>query len=146
MDKNSFKEIINYIIVGIATTVISLITYYLCVLLFLDPYIAWQLQLANVISWITAVTFAYFSNRKYVFKSSDPNILNEGLKFFASRLGTLLMDMGSMFLLVTVLGLNDKISKLVVQFLVIVFNYIFSKVFVFGKKTANDDINNEDII
>ena len=146
MDKNSFKEIINYIIVGIATTVISLITYYLCVLLFLDPYIAWQLQLANVISWITAVTFAYFSNRKYVFKSSDPNILNEGLKFFAARIGTLLMDMGSMFLLVTVFGLNDKVSKLAVQFLVIVFNYIFSKVFVFGKKTANDDINNEDII
>lgn len=144
MDKNSIKEIINYIIVGIATTGISLVTYYLCVLLFLNPYIAWQLQLANVISWITAVTFAYFSNRKYVFKSRDPNVLNEGIKFFASRIGTLLMDMGSMFLLVTVLGLNDKLSKLAVQFLVIVCNYIFSKLFVFGKKVGNDNINSEE--
>lgn len=141
-----YKEIVNYLIVGGLTTAVSLAVYYACVMTFLDPHVAWQLQLANVISWIASVTFAYFTNKKYVFKSNDPNILYEGMKFFASRLGTLLMDMGSMFLLVTVLGLNDKVSKLVVQFLVIVFNYIFSKVFVFGKKTANDDINNGDII
>ena len=64
-----YKEIINYLIVGGLTTVVSLVTYYLCVLTFLDPGHPVQLQIANVISWIFAVTFAYFTNRKYVFES-----------------------------------------------------------------------------
>ena len=92
-----------------------------------------QLQAANVISWIVAVTFAYYMNRKYVFESNDPNILKEGTSFFISRIGTLLMDMGTMFLLVTVLGMSDKIAKLIVQVIVTVGNYLFSKLLVFTK-------------
>lgn len=126
-----YKEIINYLIVGVLTTVVSLGVYYGCVLTFLDPQEPLQLQAANVISWIAAVTFAYFTNRKYVFESHDPNMLQEGLKFFASRLGTLLMDMGTMFLLVTIIGMSDKIAKLIVQVIVTVGNYLFSKILVF---------------
>ena len=77
--------------------------------------------------------FAYFTNRKYVFESHDPNMLREGAAFFASRIGTLLMDMGTMFVLVTLLGVNDKIAKLIVQVIVTVGNYVFSKFFVFKK-------------
>ena len=127
------KEIINYLIVGGLTTVVSLAVYYFCVLTFLDPNNAVQLQIANIISWIAAVTFAYFTNRRYVFESTDPDMLKEGAKFFASRIGTLLMDMGTMFLLVTVLGMNDKIAKLIVQVIVTVGNYLFSKLLVFRK-------------
>lgn len=132
------KEIVNYLIVGVLTTVVSLGVYYFCVLTFLDPRNPVQLQVANVISWIAAVTFAYFTNRKYVFESDDPNMLREGTAFFASRIGTLLMDMGTMFLLVTVMGTNDKIAKLVVQVIVTVGNYLFSKLFVFRKKDEPD--------
>lgn len=128
------KEIINYLIVGGLTTVVSLAVYYLCVLTFLDPENAVQLQIANIISWIAAVTFAYFTNRKYVFESTDPDMLQEAAKFFASRISTLLMDMGTMFLLVTLLGMNDKIAKLIVQVIVTVANYIFSKFLVFKNK------------
>lgn len=128
-----YKEIINYLIVGGLTTVVSLGVYYSCVLTVLDPHNPLQLQIANVISWIAAVTFAYFTNRKYVFESNDPNILQEGSKFFASRVGTLLMDMGTMFLLVTVMGMSDKIAKLIVQVLVTVGNYLFSKMLVFRR-------------
>ena len=127
------KEIINYLIVGGLTTVVSLGVYYACVLTVLDPNNPVQLQVANVISWIAAVLFAYFTNRKYVFESHDPNMLREGAAFFASRIGTLLMDMGTMFVLVTLLGVNDKIAKLIVQVIVTVGNYVFSKFFVFKK-------------
>ena len=125
------KEIINYLFVGILTTIVSLATYYFCVLTILNPQKPLQLQIANVISWIAAVTFAYFTNRKYVFESTDPNIIREGTAFFASRVGTLLMDMGTMFLLVTVMGMSDKIAKLIVQVIVTIGNYIFSKLLVF---------------
>lgn len=129
-----YKEIINYLIVGVLTTVVSLGVYYVCVLTFLDPNQAIQLQAANVISWIAAVTFAYFTNRKFVFESKNPDMLKEASAFVGARVTTLLMDMLCMFIMVTCMGLNDKIAKLVVQVIVTVANYIFSKIFVFRKK------------
>ena len=131
---NRHKEIIYYLIVGFLTTIVSLAVYYVCVLMFLDPYKPIQLQIANVISWIAAVTFAYFTNRKYVFGSKNPNILHEAIAFFSSRIGTLLIDMGVMFLLVTIIGMNDKVAKLIVQVLVTIGNYILSKMFVFNNR------------
>lgn len=129
-----YREIVDYLIVGGLTTVVSLATYYLCVMTVLDPGNAFQLQAANIISWVAAVTFAYFTNRKYVFRSSDSHILREASSFVASRIGTLLMDMAIMFVGVTLLGFNDKIMKLVVQVVVTIANYVFSKIFVFRKK------------
>lgn len=129
-----YKEIINYLIVGVLTTVVSLGVYYACVLTFLDPENAIQLQVANIISWVAAVTFAYFTNRKFVFESKNPDILKEASAFVGARVATLLMDMLCMFIMVTCMGWSDKIAKLVVQFIVTVANYVFSKIFVFRKK------------
>lgn len=129
-----YEEIINYLIVGGLTTIVSLGTYYLCVFTFLDPNNALQLQIANIISWICCVTFAYFANRIFVFKSNNKNKLKEAAGFYTSRIATLLMDMGIMFLLVTVFHGNDKIAKLIVQVVVTILNYILSKIFVFKKK------------
>ncbi len=128
-----YAEIINYLIVGVLTTIVSLATYYICVLTFLNPENAFELQTANIISWIIAVIFAYFTNRKYVFKSKEKNKLKEASKFVVSRLLTLGMDMFVMFLGVTVLHLNDKIIKLISQVVVTVGNYVLSKLFVFKK-------------
>lgn len=128
-----YKEIINYLIVGGLTTVVSLASYYLCVLTLLDPSNPVQLQLANIISWIAAVTFAYFTNRKYVFESTNQNKLKEAAAFYSSRVVTLLLDMACMFLMVTVCGISDKIAKLVVQVIVTVGNYILSKFLVFSR-------------
>ena len=66
-----FSEIINYLIVGGLTTLVSLGVYYGLVLTILDPKHPVQLQIANVTSWIAAVTFAYFTNRVFVFKSKN---------------------------------------------------------------------------
>lgn len=129
-----YRELISYLIVGGLTTVVSLGVYYGCVLTFLDPEVAVQLQAANVLSWIAAVTFAYFTNRKYVFESKNENRLQEAAAFYGSRVTTLLFDMLCMFLMVTLMGWNDKVAKLIVQVLVTVANYILSKFLVFRKK------------
>lgn len=129
-----YRELISYLIVGGLTTVVSLGVYYGCVLTFLDPEVAVQLQAANVLSWIAAVTFAYFTNRKYVFESKNENRLQEAAAFYGSRVTTLLLDMLCMFLMVTLMGWNDKVAKLIVQVLVTVANYILSKFLVFRKK------------
>lgn len=129
-----YEEIINYIIVGGLTTVVSLGSYYICVLIFLNPKNGVELQIANIISWIAAVTFAYFSNRKFVFKSKENNVLKEATKFYLSRVSTLIIDMLFMMIFVTLFGINDKLAKLLVQFIILVLNYIFSKLFVFKNK------------
>lgn len=126
-----YKEIINYLIVGGLTTVISLLVYYALVFTFLNPENSIQLQIANILSWIISVTFAYFTNRKYVFESQNKNKIKEASKFISSRITTLVLDMLVMWLGVTILHFNDKFIKLVSQVLIIVGNYILSKLFVF---------------
>lgn len=127
------KEVILYVVFGVLTTVVSLVTYYICVGTFLNAENAIQLQIANIIAWIVSVAFAYITNRKFVFESTNKNKLGEATKFVTSRIATLLMDMFIMFLGVTLLKLNDGIIKLVSQVIVIVANYVFSKIFVFKK-------------
>lgn len=128
------EEIINYLIVGVLTTIVSLGLYYLCVFTVLNPKDALQLQIANIISWIGAVIFAYVTNRIFVFKSKNSNKKKEFAGFVSSRIVTLIMDMTIMFVMVTLLHLNDKIAKLVVQVVVTIMNYILSKLFVFKNK------------
>lgn len=128
-----YQEIINYLIVGVLTTIVSLVTYYTCVLTFLDPNKAIELQIANIISWIIAVLVAFVTNKIFVFKSKNKNLFKEFTSFIGARILTLLLDMIIMFVMVTVIGINDKISKLVVQVVVTILNYVFSKIFVFRK-------------
>ncbi len=129
-----YMEQVNYLIVGGLTTAVSLITYYLCTATFLNPENPLQLQTANVISWICAVTFAYFTNRKYVFFSQEQNRLKEAGRFYLSRVATLLIEMGIMWLGVTALGMDDRIVKPVAQVVIIIANYVFSRLLVFRKK------------
>jgi Predicted membrane protein len=134
------KEIVNYLIVGGLTTVVSLGVYYSLAFTILDPKNPVQLQVINVISWIAAVTFAYFTNKWFVFesKAKGKEQLQEAVKFYGARVGTLLMDMGIMFVGVTLLHFNDKIMKLVVQVVVTIANYVFSKLLVFRKKKEEE--------
>jgi putative cell wall teichoic acid glycosylation protein gtcA len=127
------KEVILYIVFGVLTTLVSLVTYKLCVVTFLNAENALQLQIANIIAWIVSVAFAYVTNRKFVFESENSNKLQEASKFVTSRIATLLMDMLIMFIGVTLLKFNDGIIKLVSQVVIIVANYVFSKIFVFKK-------------
>ena len=128
---NKYKEVVMYLIFGVLTTIVSLVSYYLLTITIFNPNNAILLQVANVLSWIISVLFAYITNRKYVFESKNNNILKEVSSFFGSRLITLLFDMLIMFVGVTLLKGNDKFIKVISQVIVIVSNYIFSKLFVF---------------
>ena len=127
------KEIINYVIVGGLTTVASMTIFYGSTLTFLDGNDPFELQVANVISWVGAVLFSYMANRIFVFESKNPKIFKELIAFVSSRLATLLLDMGTMFLLSSVLQINYNFAKIVAMVLVTVGNYVISKIFVFKK-------------
>ena len=131
-----YKEIINYLIIGFLTTIISIVTYFIFSLI-LDINNNILFLLANVLSWICAVIFAYITNKKFVFNSVTENkkeSLIEFSLFISSRITTLLIELAFMFITVKVILINDKIAKIIAQFIVIVLNYIFSKLFVFKKK------------
>lgn len=129
-----YEEIINYLIIGFFTTIVSLFTYYLLVYTIFDPNTVLELQITNIISWIVSVTFAYFTNKRFVFKNKNPMSLKEATSFYLSRISTLLLDMFMMYLFVNVFKFNDKIIKLVVQFIIIILNYVLSKFLVFKKR------------
>ena len=112
----------------------GLASYYFFTAVFLNPQDPFQLMTANTLSWICAVSFAYITNRKFVFESKSADKLREMLKFFSARISTLLIEMACMTLLVNILHWNDRISKFAVQFIVMALNYIFSKLFVFRIK------------
>ncbi len=132
------KEIINYLIFGVLTTVVSLATKYLLLFTILDAKNSVQLQIAVIISWIVACAFAYVTNRIWVFESKSKKIILEMFKFFSSRLATLGLEMLIMFVFVTLLGLNTDmwvvIWTLVAQVLIIIMNYVLSKLIVFKDK------------
>ena len=77
--------------------------------------------------------FAYVVNRKYVFESKEKNKIKEIIKFICSRFATLFLDMFVMWIGVSVIGVNDKKVKIISQILVIIGNYLISKVVVFKK-------------
>ena len=132
---HKYREVIMYLIFGVLTTVVALAIYYGLVYTIIDPNDAFWLQVANFISWAGGVVFAYITNRKYVFQSHETNKLKEVSSFVGARLLTLFMDMAIMFVGVTLLHGNDKVIKLISQVVVIVANYVFSKLFVFKKKS-----------
>jgi putative cell wall teichoic acid glycosylation protein gtcA len=132
-----YKELINYLIFGVLTTVVSLGTYYILVLTILDANNPIELQIANIIAWITCVTFAYITNKKYVFAPTNKSIIKEMIEFYSSRLLSLFIDMGLMFLLVSTLHFNDKIVKIIIQIIIIILNYILSKLIIFKKENKS---------
>lgn len=134
---NKYKEIIMYLIFGVLTTVISLIVYYALTYTILNPNNSVYLQIANILSWVAGVLFAYFTNRKYVFESKNENKLKEFTSFVGARVTTLILDMLIMGVGVSLLHGNDKILKLISQVLVIVGNYVLSKLIVFKKSNKN---------
>lgn len=126
-----YKEIINYLIAGILTTIVSILSYELFKNVFHVHYI-----ISNIISWIIAVTFAYIINSKFVFESNKKNKekIKEFISFVSYRILSLIIETISIYLMVDIIKLNSDISKIIAQFIVLVLNYLFSKFFTFKKR------------
>lgn len=124
----ALREIFSYLFFGVLTTVVSFATFQLCIDLL---HTTWQL--ANMISWICAVLFAYLTNRKWVFKSENTNCFKEFTRFAYYRVASLLIETVTLFILIEMLFTTPLIAKLIAAVLVVVANYIFSRLFVFRK-------------
>ena len=130
------EELWNYLIVGGLVTIVNMGTYFICTNTFCDPNVPIELQIANITSWVIAVLFAYLTNRLFVFKSKSKGKeqLREFTSFVGMRVLSLGMDMAGMALMVSLLHWNDALSKVLIQVIVVLSNYVFSKLFVFKKK------------
>lgn len=132
------EEVINYLIMGVLATIVNIGVKYALLFTILNPKDAFELQIAVIISWIAAVLFAYFTNRTIVFKSESKNILKEFASFVFARIITLIMEMIIMWFFITFLKLNTNMWVAVItifaQALVIILNYVFSKLFIFKKE------------
>ena len=89
--------------------------------------------ISNVLSWIIAVLFAYITNKMFVFESKSKNDIKEITSFFFFRIVSLIMEMIILYVFVDMLHIDDLVTKIIAQIIVIISNYIFSKVFVFKK-------------
>ena len=130
MEKLLNKETITYIIFGVLTTIVSIVVYNICI----DR--AMSTARSNTISTIIAVTFAFITNKIWVFESRDlhiKTISREFAKFGAGRVVTYLIETGLLILLVDVIMLNAKVCKYFTQIIIIVLNYLISKFAVFKR-------------
>lgn len=126
------KEVFLYLIFGVLTTIVNFIVYFL-VLKISDNYI-----FATTIAFIVAVIFAYITNKKYVFNNvtnSFKNFLSEFFRFLASRFFTYFVDVFGMVLLIEYLSQGEVISKIIINIVVVVLNYILSKLYIFKKES-----------
>ena len=126
-----YREVLLYLFFGGLTFFLSIGLYWL----FAHPLGLTPL-VANVISWILCVVFAYVTNRTWVFRQKArelPGVLREAASFAAGRLATLGLEELILWLGIDVLGIHDLLVKIVAQVLVIVGNYVISKWFVFRK-------------
>ena len=132
-----YREFIVYFIVGCLTTLVAALARFGFNFLFFVgtayPNFT-QNTILSIVDWVAGVAFAYPTNRRWVFRSRNPNILAEASGFVASRLATLGMDWAVTQLLGTVLGVNVYVTWFIKSVLVFVGNYVLSKLFVFKNK------------
>ncbi|WP_177186207.1 GtrA family protein [Pisciglobus halotolerans] len=124
-----YEEAISYLVFGGLTTVVNIVAFFL-----LDTVLNMQYLVANLIAIIVSILFAFFTNKRYVFKSKSETLrdwLKEFLLFVGFRAVSGVFDMLSMWVLVDFLQIDTNISKILTQFIVVVLNYFFSKFFIF---------------
>lgn len=126
-----YKELLLYLFFGVMTTLVNFIVYFVCRSLFSIEY-----QVSIVLAWLLSVLFAFYTNKYFVFQEKQPkNKWIEMFRFYSSRVATLGIELILMLLLIDYLNVSEVFSKVFVQIVIIVLNYILSKLFVFRNKT-----------
>lgn len=134
------REVISYIFFGGLTTVINWIAYSLCITVGVSVFIS------NIVAWFTAVVFAFVTNKIWVFESKEwsaATLRKEGVPFLGSRLFTGALEIIFVPLLIymglnqAVFGIEGLFAKIVVSVVVIILNYVMSKLFVFNSEGEN---------
>jgi putative flippase GtrA len=123
--------VLLYIFYGALTTVISFAVQIIA------DHIGLSTWLSTTLSWIFAVTFAFFVNKFFVFDSSDRTakvILSEAWKFYAARLVSFFIELLYLMLMVDYFGFNLVVNKIIIQIVILISNFLFSKFIIFKKK------------
>ena len=126
-----YWDIISYLFFGVLTTAINYVVYLPCYNL-----LGLSAAVSNAIAWVVAVAFAYLTNKPFVFKSHDwsmKTVVPELTKFVACRVGSGVLETGLLLVCVDLLGWDGNVMKLVTSILVVILNYIGSKLLVFKK-------------
>lgn len=127
-----YKDMIAYLFFGACTTVVNIVVYWL-----LAHPLGMGTMVSTIVAWVAAVLFAYLTNRKWVFHSqavTRQEITREIVSFFACRLATGVVDWVVMLVFVDVLHFNDLVIKFLANVLVIILNFVASKLIIFRKK------------
>lgn len=121
------REVISYLFFGVLTTLVNYLAY-----LILAPLFRLT-TLPTVIAWVLSVIFAYLTNRRFVFRSTKKGLsaAKEAIGFFAARITSGVLDVLIMWVFADLLMLNDKVIKLASNVVVVIFNYVASKLVVF---------------
>ena len=126
-----YREMLMYLIFGVLTTLVNIVSYY-C----LTRFIQMDTAAATALAWFLSVVFAYVTNRRWVFQSKATGfmpVMLEAGGFFAARFATGLMDLGVMALCVDVMHLPDMPVKIASNVIVVILNYVLSKLLIFRK-------------
>lgn len=133
------REILVYLIVGVMTTVFAWAIRFLWNIVFYAGTahpLPVQTTILTIVEFIAGVSFAYPTNRKWVFRSTNPNILKEAAGFVSARLTTLAIQMLLNLAIINLLHVNFYVATVVIGIIVVILNYVFSKLLVFRKKNA----------
>lgn len=122
-------EIISYLFFGVCTTAVNFAVYFSC------SHFGMDTGSSTAAAWIISVLFAFFTNRKYVFGAGgDSSIIRELFLFLGGRISSGILDILIMVLFVDVLSFNEYVIKIVSNIIVIIVNYLISKLLVFRKR------------
>ena len=127
-----YRSIIMYGIFGVLTTAVNIVSYYVTYNVIGIPNVP-----STAIAWLLSVLFAFVTNKLWVFESKSldrETVIREAVSFFACRIATGVLDVAIMFVAVDVMGWNAMLWKLVSNALVIVLNFVASKLFIFKEK------------
>lgn len=133
-----YKGIIMYLFFGVGTTVVNWLVY--AGLMMIEDM---QMNVANIAAWIVAVLFAFVTNKWFVFESrslEQKTLIKEFVMFISARVLTGIIEIGGLPLLVylgmnqSILGVEGFAAKILISFIIIVLNYVFSRILVFKKK------------
>ena len=123
-----YREVILYLFFGACTTLVSLLSFWL-----FESVLHVNALISNIISWVVSVTFAFVVNRLYVFDAAGQGVLRQAVSFYGGRLATLGVEELIIYVFITRLGFPAMLIKLIAQVIIIILNYVISKLIVFTK-------------
>lgn len=129
-----YRSLISYGVFGVLTTVINIAVYALCY-----QKLGISNVISNIVAWTIAVLFAFITNKLWVFESKSMELtvlVREAVSFFGCRLATGVLDLAIMYVTVDRLALNSTLMKCISNIIVIVVNYVASKLVIFKQKEA----------